>query len=238
MTERGALLWHHARPLAHAPYAIVQGTRPTDALEAPSCASGRPCDWGDEWHLALGDEIAYGWLAERVGFWPIFLAVGGSDDDRQITGYSIQWQRPCDARLRADQSCVNKVLFAFAGEPEGIAYVDYDWWHCALNEAVNMRGRHAAVLRGPEPPIDVTRYEERMILKRSWSRSRWLTKAAADAGRVQAVVPRLDLRAADEIWCRNQPTRRELIRRGFGAERVRVRRLAGPLTERPRAPRH
>ena len=35
----------------------------------------------------------------------------------------------------------------------------------------------------------------------------------------------LDLRTADEVWCRNATDRRELIGRGFAPERVRAVRV-------------
>ena len=208
------MLWHHSRSVEDAPFAVVHGQRRTETLPPPRCSSGEPCDWNDEWHWAFYWEALFEWLAERVGFWPIFLSVGASDDDRLMTGYSNQWLR------RPPATIANAVLFSYASEPDAAAYSDYGWWHCVLNGLGPLEAhRELERVHAPSP------YEERMILKRSWSRSRWLGKAASDPHSVQAVVPRLDLRAADEVWCRNQTTRRELLRRGFSAERVHVRRL-------------
>ena len=38
-------------------------------------------------------EAAYQWLEHEVGFYPLFLAVGGTLDAISMTGYQDQWRR-------------------------------------------------------------------------------------------------------------------------------------------------
>jgi hypothetical protein len=70
-----ALLYHHCRPIEWVSFGPVY---PANSWP------GRP----DLLHCH--DQIAYAWLAERCGFWPIWLSVGTTDDDRRVTGYSGQ----------------------------------------------------------------------------------------------------------------------------------------------------
>jgi hypothetical protein len=67
---------------------------------------------------------------------------------------------------------------------------------------------------------------EARILRQSWKRSDWLRCARNEPHSVQAVAPMLDLRTADQVWCRNQVTKVALIELGFDPEQVIVRRLA------------
>jgi hypothetical protein len=201
------LIYHHAVDLAFVPGPVELRSTPGSEL----CPG---------WHETAGEgeyppdalwfEPAYAWLAERAGFWPLFLAVGESDDDLRLTGYQDQWRR-------ALAPSPERVLFSYADLPDPLVFSDHSLWHIVLSWAMN--AGH------PDPRMSrpVSRGEERQILRRSWPRARWLRYTKRYA--VQACVPALDLAAADRVWCRNQATRRELVRRGFAAERVEVGRL-------------
>lgn len=170
-------------------------------------------------------ETCYRWLADRVGFWPLFLGVGGNAWDLQLTGYQNQWRRIISQSrqqtiYRRAGDFPNKVLFSYDDAPQDAVFSDYGAWRRVLN-AINCTGRVGHDLRlGPVGPA-----VERQVLKPSWSRADWLRKARRDPGSVQAVVPALDLTAAAAIWCRNQSTRRQLLDLGFRAECVAVHRL-------------
>jgi len=209
------LLFHHARELDHVCFGVVRqervsrllGPEPTDCLR-----SGGPCPI-DDWHEeAVWMEPAYDWLAERIGFYPLFLAVGDVEKVSRITGYDDQFRRKHrPRRLR------NKVLFSFADLPEPVRFQDYDAWHFTIGGAMELGTHHREVVVPP--------YWERLILKRSYRRSDWLRLARRHPGSVQATVPQLDLRRADRIWCRNKDTARRLARMGFDPERIEVRRV-------------
>ncbi len=163
---------------------------------------------------------AYRWAENRLGFFPLFLAVG-TDESISMTGYSNQWRRLLGTRHDAFGKLVNvyrkrgefpsNVLFVF--DSEDIAapvFTDYMAWHLVLNETMNggtVCERYAS-----------------MVLKRSWSRARWLLHSWRNAHTVQALVPALDLRQAKEVWVRNQAERRKLLAMGFTS--VHVKRVA------------
>lgn len=195
-----ALIFHHCRDLAHAGFGVVEPVRLTRLVPEPAC-DGAPCD-DDEWHDALAFEAAYAWLAERQGFWPLFLAVGDDDEARRITGYAHG---------------SDPVLFSWRTAPAGCVYSDHASWHIVLNSV--RRDGHAARVEGLGARVPA------MVLKPSYRPSAWLRLARAHPGWVQAAVPRLDLRSADAVWCRNRAARRELLARGFARERVEVRRV-------------
>lgn len=216
-------LFHHARHLEHVCYGQVRQVRLADETLAP--CHGADCDWFDDWRHALYMETCYRWLADRVGFWPLFLGVGCHAWDLQLTGYQNQWRRILsqsrdETIYRRAGEFPNMVLFSFEDAPPGAVFSDYHAWHIVLN-AIDWAARvgHELGLR----PLGVS--VERQVLKPSWSRADWLRKARRAPASVQAVVPELDLATATAIWGRNQPTRRRLIDLGFSAERVAVRRL-------------
>ncbi len=72
--------------MAHAVFDIVRPARVADRQLARSSTARM-----SEWEFAVHDEAAYGWLADRLGFWPLFLAVGETEEDRRVTGYQMQW---------------------------------------------------------------------------------------------------------------------------------------------------
>jgi hypothetical protein len=79
------LLFHHARTLAHVRHGVVRGAPPAGLLPEPDCAGGCPAEL-DDYHAAVLYDAAYAWLRERLGFWPLFLAVGEEDEDLRMTG--------------------------------------------------------------------------------------------------------------------------------------------------------
>jgi hypothetical protein len=214
--------YHHARELDHVRYSRVSQVRLSELLTSPECQAG--CPDNDDWHDAkLWWEPCYDWLSERVGFYPLFLGVGDNLAARHMTGYGSNWRRWA-RRSTAGVEWVrpggfaNQVLFSWQNAPDpAIRFTDYDYWHMVLNSVE--RDGHQAWIR----PLSA--WEERLALKRSWSRARWERKAHNDPYSVQAVVPGLDLRSADWIGCRNQATRRELIARGFDATKIEITRI-------------
>ena len=163
---------------------------------------------------------AYFWLKKEVGFYPLFLAVGSSEDSLHMTGYQDQWRRVIGTEnvgRRKDGRYIQKnvlrhthpnyVLFSFENI-EGV-FMDFDFWHLALNAAMNRR--------------DVSEYEKRLIFKPSWTKSRWLRKAEEHPDTVQLVSPKIYLPDAKRILVRNQETAKTLELMGF--ENIEVRRL-------------
>lgn len=153
---------------------------------------------------------AYFWLKKEVEFYPLFLAVGISDQNIRITGYQGQWKRlllegPNGNEYRKKGEFPNDVLFSFR-EVEGI-FMDYFAWHFVLNAY---------------PKYEITDYEKRQIFKSSWSKSKWLRKARKDYP-VQLVTSTLFLPNAERIWVRNRQTRNLLESMGF--KNVEVRKL-------------
>ncbi|MBF0208608.1 MAG: hypothetical protein HQK53_17175 [Oligoflexia bacterium] len=53
------------------------------------------------------------------------------------------------------------------------------------------------------------------LLKPSWIRNDWITKANKHPESVQVLVPKLDLRLADSVMVRNETTKKELEAMGF-----------------------
>jgi hypothetical protein len=97
--------------------------------------------------------------------------------------------------------------------------MDFSAWHMVLN-AVERSGDDD--LRWSVRPLSM--WDERQIWKPSWRASAWLRAARRDTS-VQAVVPALDLVTADALWCRNETDRAHLVKLGFAADRIQVRRL-------------
>lgn len=213
----GGLRFHHARDLAGVDHAVVSHAPLSRLLPEPDCSDG--CDPDDDFHTALWFDAAYGWIAERLGFWPIFLAVGDDDEDRRMTGYQDQWQR----RRVGDgevQRPASRVLLSWREPPTGVVFMDFNAWHMVLNSVEPAPGeRHRLRVR----PLSA--WQERQVWKPSCRTSDWLRGARRNLS-VQAVVGELDLRTADELWCRDQHARQHLIALGFAPEAVSVRRLS------------
>jgi hypothetical protein len=159
---------------------------------------------------------AYEWVEERLGFFPLFLAVGTLEDVAWMTGYQENWRVVTGSEraksgyrkiFRKKGEFPNLALLSFESA-EGV-FMDYDYWHIALNACMN-----GSV---------VSRKEESWIFKSSWTKSRWIRAARAGTHSVQLVVPALPLTECREIRVRNAVTRRLIEGRGF--ENVRVSRI-------------
>ena len=160
---------------------------------------------------------AYSWLEKQVGFYPLFLAVGQSEEDVRMTGYQNQWRKLLVISKKGNEyvqkgQFPNDVLFSFM-DVDGV-FMDYDYWHLVLNAS--------------HKDYQMTDYEKRLVLKPSWPKSKWLRKARKNSHSVQLVVPSLFLPRAKRIWVRNQKTRKLVETIGF--ENVEVRRV---LLEEP-----
>ena len=165
---------------------------------------------------------AYSWLERQVGFYPLFLADGTTEDDIRMTGYQSQWAKVNGSEIvgrRKDGSYIqryilrkkgefpNYVLFSFE-EVDGV-FTDFDYWHIPLNSIMN--------------GYEVTDYERRLTLKPSWPKSKWLRKAKKDPYSVQLVTSTLYLPDAKRVWVKNKQTKIQLESMGF--ENVEVKRL-------------
>jgi len=165
---------------------------------------------------------AYLWLEKQIGFYPLFLAVGETEDDIRITGYQGQWAVNIGSKivgrrkngtyiskniLRKKGEFPNYVLFSFK-EVEGV-FIDYDYWHFALSAAFNNE--------------EITDYEKKLIFKKSWPKSKWLRKTKNKPGTVQLVTSKLYLPDAQRIWVRNKATKKQVEEMGFN--NVEVKRL-------------
>jgi len=156
------------------------------------------------------------WLEKEVGFYPLFLAVGTTDEDLRMTGYQDNWRVKVASsykdgkqvgEYRKKGEFPNQVLFSF-NEVDGI-FTDYQGWHIALNSAWNN--------------YNISKQDKRYIFKYSWPRSKWIRKALDDAMGVQLVAPRLDLRLADRVMVRNNTTKKQLEETGFN--NIEVKRI-------------
>lgn len=187
------LFYHHSRPLEQINYGPVRQSRVT-------------YDEIDEAFLK-----AYDWLGEHVGFFPLFLALGDTQDAILETGWQNQWRRKIDSySLTRYGSKRNEVLFSYK-DIANSAFVDSQYWTATIGNFANNY-------------YEVSDYWRRLILKPSWKKSDWLREARRQGDRVEAIVPELDLRTADLISVRNQDTRRLLERQGF--QNVEVARIS------------
>ncbi len=170
-----------------------------------------------------GFKQAYFWLEKEIRFYPLFLAVGATEEDISMTGYQNQWavnigSEP--AGKREDGSDITRKIYRKAGEfpnyvlfsfehVDGV-FTDYCEWNIPLNR----------IMSGAS---DITTYEKKLLFKYSWPKSKWLKKARDTAGSVQLVAPKLDLPNADRIWVRNKKTKYHIESMGFN--NVEVKRI-------------
>ena len=196
----GLLTFHHARPFEVVRYGIVSQVDPMDVVGS----GGNIAD-------AKFHSDAYKWLEDKVGFYPLFMAVGRRNQDAYITGYPDNWKRVIRKSLKGSVhrkagEHPNIVLFSFEQPPKGSVYTDHDMWNCLMPRT----GR-------------VKENEVYSLFKPSWNRNDWITKANSDPGSVQLLSPELDLRDASAVYARNDPTKRRLEDMGF--KNVKVARL-------------
>ena len=189
------LLYHHCRSLDSVVYGEVEANP----------------KYSDE-HF----KNAYSWLEKEVGFYPLFLAVGITKKDIQMTGYENQWNRVIGSKivgrrkdgayiqrniLRKKGRAPNDVLFSFENVSKNSVFMDYLDWYLVLNSS--------------HKNYQITDYEKRLIFKPSWNKAKWLRKAMIKPYSVQLVTPSLNLSNAKRIWVRNKQTKEELISKGF-----------------------
>jgi hypothetical protein len=147
---------------------------------------------------------AYFWLEKEVGFYPIILAVGKTDEDIRMTGYQNQFGRILTESSKGNTyrkkgEFPNDVLFSFENV-DGI-FMDYMYWHIVLNSSYKN--------------YQITDYEKRLIFKPSWNKTDWLRKAKKNPHSVQLVTSKLYLPYAKRIWVRNKDTKETLEEKGF-----------------------
>jgi hypothetical protein len=199
------LLFHHCTNLSTLRYdTIVPSEQHTSKKEEIN-------GWDDE-DLAGWDVRANNWLKNEVGFYPLFMAVGSTLDDLYATGYSDNWRVTLSSWFdkKKNKQCYtsrkkgefpNQVLFSFKNID--CVFMDCDWWIVTgYNNSFDDR-------------FETTEQDKRRIFKYSWSRSKWLRRAANAPESVICVVPKLDLRQADRIWVRNQKTKKIMEKKGF-----------------------
>ena len=139
---------------------------------------------------------AYHWLEKEVGFYPLFCAVGTTDEDIRMTGYQDNWRVKVSFDEYRKKGCFpNQVLFRFKNV-DGV-FMDYDAWHLVLNSTRNN--------------YEMSDYEKKLIFKPSWQKSKWLMKAKEKPHTVQLVTSKLYLHKADKISVRNEITKKELL---------------------------
>ena len=186
------LSYHHSRDLQHVTYGLVSPEKysPADSMERDILE-------------------AFAWLGESVGFYPLFLSVGVTEDDIRVTGYQSQWNRwtqeTLDGRVyRRRGEFPNYVLFSFE-DIEGV-FMDYRLWDVSMLHK------------------DDRKRLTDFIFNPSWTKEEWLKKALDDPGSVQIVTSELYLPGNGRIWVRNQQTKRSLESMGF--ENIEVKRIS------------
>ena len=228
--------FHHSRCFAHTVYGVVRQKRWKHAnplfdqhnkdvegkpLMNEHARQGKPhrgcdCDFC-EWCEQVTDwEPCYEWIESRVGFFPLFLAVGTNPLSARITGYADQWRRDVKAPHNS------QVLFSWEQKPHAqLVYQDFERWEFIMCDIMNSRV-HGKYLKPSE--VVISRGDEKALWKRSWGPADWRRKSHEQAHSVQAVVPELDLRTADLVRCRSQETRKQLVRLGWEPNAVKVER--------------
>jgi hypothetical protein len=231
----GELLFHHCRDLTHVEFGVVRQARVSNILPRPERAPSDRLERNHWFEEKFDWEPAYDWLGQQVGFYPLFLAVGSTDDDRRMTGYQDQWRRLLghgteDKVYRRRGEAPSRCLFSWAHMPQDIVFLDYGYWHVVLNSVVPNPRQYEC----DQPRVELPRwFDERSLFRRSWRASDWLRRARLSGG-IQAIAPSLDLSTADEVWCRNLEARERLVSLGFAEARIRVHRLTMNETRRAR----
>jgi hypothetical protein len=207
--------------------------RTRQTMAEPECSSSKiNCDdWPSKsrealWHDALHFDTVYQWIAEQVGFWPLFLSLGDTIDDLQMTGYQNNWFRPKEYDELTQKSSyrpgsqVNQALFRWNHPPAQSVYMDYVYYHIALN-SVKYDGdnMHNSTF------IPISTYTHKLIWKPSYGVSQWKRFGEKHPGSVQVICPSLDLSTADIICCRNKTSKKLLVSRGFMEDKIRILRI-------------
>lgn len=151
---------------------------------------------------------AYEWLAEQIGFFPHFVSVGTNSDALYRTGYQDNWRVWTGGEFVNNEyrktyekkgEIPNNVLFSF-DYLEGV-FMDFDYWHIAINECVNGG--------------NVSKRELNWIFKPSWTRERWLRAATNQTHAVDLLVPEIPLNKSAKVRVRNHATKKIIAAMGF-----------------------
>jgi len=185
--------FHHCMPVAGVEYGTI---RPDRSLSSPDFLP------------------AYEWLEQEIGFFPLFIAVGRSDEVIRMSGYTDNWRLfvGCEGgikKYRRKGEFPNLALFSFRNV-DGV-FMDYVDWHIALNACMNGH--------------QVSPFGKRRIFKPYWKKHRWIQAALQGTHLVQMVIPELPLAEAVEGKVRNRSQVEHLERLGFShvsAARLRV----------------
>lgn len=216
------LLFHHCRSLQHCHFGVVEQCR-WELVPEPACEHektrkechdcGYSCQWCEWYENRFYWDAAYRYIEQKAGFHPLFMAVGDSPDVFRTTGFSSMFQAYEGEPTFIDRE-QDSVMFSFARKPNQGFYQSVDWWTCILNYVSHTDGEQ-----------HIPRGAERSTWKSSWSEKQWMDYAARDGkGDVQLVVPNLDLRLADSIWCTKEEDYEKLVEMGFSKRKIRYKR--------------
>jgi len=199
------LLYHHCFP-----FEVVKLGKIRPAIRHTASKFGASSDSID-FEISALDVASNLWLKKRVGFYPLFFAVGSDEDNMRATGYADQWRKLISQSrtgntYRPKGVFPNEVLFSFS-EIENLVFIDVDYWFMVFNTMDEGVNEHWA----------------KIIFKKSWTKSKWLRKSRQSSCSVMAVAPEMDLRKAERIWVRNRQTQKALERMGF--KNIEVKRL-------------
>lgn len=203
------LLFHHTRLLADSPYGVVEGrpwVRP---------AEERPPQMAADADFLVMEELAQGWLAEHIGYWPLHVGLG--PPVRHWAGYEAQF-----APGPAGGPIPWRVMFSFRAPPPALLFHTQELWSIHL----------ASLTQDETGAMEVPALSETQrarVFRRDWDQARWLECGREDPESVCAVCPRLDLRSADRVLCPSEQATQVLLDRGFAEERLRV---LGPSSSR------
>lgn len=192
----GNLLYHHCRELdSIRPYQIEHHPRYADPDFLPS----------------------YRWLEKKIGFFPIFFAVGKSIHDLYMTGYNGQF-RTYDCwgfgeRGPRRKQQPNYVLFSYKHVP-GI-FTDFDDWDTLLRLATQHDPNIYKDAK-KKPRIELWLCKKIFKLRENLRSDRtWIRQAIRKPYSVQLVTKYFDATKADRLLCRNQTTKEYLESCGY-----------------------
>jgi len=173
--------YHHSRPIDFVNFGPVKQlsplkTQPEDPEYAQILDSG------------------YKFIEKRLGFYPLFLAVGRTNSDLFLTGFQ-------DSDISSEPK-TRTALFSFQDKPRNGVFMDFHQWNVSV---LNMHWSGAPTDR-----------EIQSIFKPSWIRNDWISYANKFPGSVQMVVPDLDLSFADMVTVKSNEDKNLLTKLGFG----------------------
>lgn len=176
------LTYHHARPLESVLYGPIRQKSPLEYMQE------------SDRDVAKMFDDSYRWLQDKLGFYPLFMAVGRQEEDLRMTGYQAQWRKRKNREVRR-----NDVMFSYRNKPGDGVFLDFDYWHLVLNNS----------------DIKKDSKEWGSLFRPSFIKHDWVSYANKHPHSVQLVVPELDLSAADQVMVRNEETKKRLEAMGF-----------------------